>query len=166
MKRLCFQVFTSPFKICPYIHRMAVHIKKLVVGIDTLDEFARYLEGEDTHLDGERVNLVYTRYRPKRGDEILETGGSIYRIIKGKMCCRQEIIGFEEGKRADGRPYCLIVTKPEIIETYHTPHRPFQGWRYLKAADIPKDVGPYEIGSEKADIPPEMAEELRAAGLL
>jgi len=42
--------------------------------------------------------------------------------------------------------------------------RAFQGWRYLEAADAPRDLG--ELGKGAADMPPKMLEELRELGLL
>lgn len=144
---------------------MTLHIRKLVVGIETLDDFAKLQKRDRVKFNGESVCVIRTRFLPKQADEILASGGSAYRVIKGKMCCRQKILGFEtvgEGKGKRAR----IYIDPEIIETAHMPHRPFQGWRYLKPADVPPDVGPYKIGSQKNELPPEMAAELRDAGLL
>ena len=146
---------------------MQVHIKKLVVGFETLDQFAKHQarEAKSTRYNGQPASVIRTRYQPKAADEILGTGGSAYRVIKGKMCCRQKILGFEttgEGKSKR----CRIYLDPEIIETYHTPHRAFQGWRYLKPQDVPPDIGTYVPGQKKPDLPPEMADELRKAGLL
>ena len=42
--------------------------------------------------------------------------------------------------------------------------RPFQGWRYLAAADAPRDIGAAD--GDVASMPPEMVEELRSLGLL
>ena len=47
------------------------------------------------------------------------------------------------------------------MPTVPWPHRPFQGWRYLAAADAPPD-----IAGTDPDLPPEMAVELRELGLL
>ena len=59
---------------------------------------------------------------------------------------------------------CMIMQSAEMIRTVSTPRRPFQGWRYLKSSDAPRDIGLY-TGDE--EVPPEeMAEDLRAAGLL
>ncbi len=144
---------------------MQVHIKKLVVGCETLDEFYKIQKRDRVMFEGQEACVIRTRYQPKSSDEILSTGGSAYRVIKGKLCCRQKILGFEmvgEGKNKR----CRIYLDPEIIETYAHPHRAFQGWRYLKPADVPKDIGPYQPGQKKPDLPPEMADELRKAGLL
>ena len=95
----------------------------------------------------------------------MAAGGSAYRVIKGKMCCRQKILGFETiGEGREKR--CRIYVSPEIIETYHTPHKAFQGWRYLKPADVPPDIGPYDPDNQSDALPPELAQDLRDAGLL
>lgn len=146
---------------------MSINIIKLVVGIDTLDAFARWQQEERLMFEGQEANIVRTRYQPKRGDEILESGGSIYRVIKGRICCRQKIIGFDQTQDSEGKPQCLILTDTDIIQTHAAHHRPFQGWRYLKEAHIPADRGLYHIGQDESDdLPPEMEAELRASGLL
>ena len=147
---------------------MSVDLIKLVVGIETLDDFAKHQAGENHEFEGRPANVIYTRNRPRQEDDILHTGGSVYRVIKGKIRCRQKILGFDDYIGRDGKKRCLIYMNPEIIETYHVPHRPFQGWRYLKNENRPKDIGPYTIGQETPpdEMPAEMAEELRKAGLL
>ncbi len=45
------------------------------------------------------------------------------------------------------------------------PMRPFQGWRYLKAADAPPDLSQSEADGLAA-MPEEMRRELRELGLL
>ena len=144
-----------------------MHIKKLVVGFETLNDFARYQEDEANRVryDGKPANTIHTRNTPKQADEILAAGGSAYRIIKGRMCCHQKILGFETIENA-GKKRCIIYLDPQIIETYNTPHRPFQGWRYLKPADIAPDIAPYIIGQKTTDMPAEMQAHLREAGLL
>ena len=140
---------------------------KLVVGIDTLDAFAQYQDVERVIFDGQEANIVRTRYKPKRADEILDSGGSIYRVIKGRICCRQKIIGFDVSEDLNGKPQCLIMTDTQIMQTHAAHHRPFQGWRYFKEADLPEDRGIYVIGQDEgAQLSPEMEAELKAAGLL
>ncbi len=76
---------------------------------------------------------------PKRADEILN-GGSMYWVIKGAILARQEIRRFEEKIGADGIRRCAIILAPEVVPVVPTLKRPFQGWRYLKAADAPMDL--------------------------
>ena len=75
-----------------------------------------------------------TRMFPRRKDEILP-GGSLYWIIKGKMCVRQQIEDLIEVEREDGGTSCGIVLRPGLIRLVERRHRPFQGWRYLEPDD-------------------------------
>ncbi|MEK9861369.1 MAG: DUF1489 family protein, partial [Alphaproteobacteria bacterium] len=100
---------------------------------------------------------------PRRAEEILP-GGSIYWVIKGKMCARQLIEEFIEVERDDGGVSCGIVMKPGLIPVFEKRHRPFQGWRYLEEKDAPLDL-PTDAEGEDT-MPMEMAEELRDLGLL
>ena len=142
---------------------MALHMMKLVVGPDSLEDFAACQRQYYTTFKGHKANIVRTRHTPRQAQEIVETGGSIYRIIKGYMCCRQRIVGFDQEDTEDGKK-CLILTDPEIIRTYPTMRRPFQGWRYLKENSAPPDIGPYIEGQDASTI--EMEIELKALGLL
>ena len=102
-----------------------------------------------------------TRNRPRRAAEILD-GGSIYWIIKGVMIARQKIIDLAEVQRVDGRPACGLVLSAELVATTPTKMRIFQGWRYLEAEDTPADL----TGLADEGIPPTLAAELRALGIL
>lgn len=136
---------------------------KLVVGVDTLDEFAQIQKRDVLDYHGASANPVYTRHRPKRSDE-LTRDGSIYRVIKNRIVCRQKIIGFDEIEHPVKGKMCVIMVDPQIHTTIQKPKRPFQGWRYLEPAAAPKDTGVY-LGEE--DRPPEdMAQDLAESGLL
>lgn len=144
---------------------MALHIIKLVVGVNDLDDYALRQEAELVDLEGQAAFACWTRFMPKRADEILKTGGSIYRVIKNRIVCRHRILGFDMAEiEGEGR-FCRIMQDPEIIETVNMPHRPFQGWRYFDETKVPKDKGIYVPGSYE-EIDPQMEENLRAAGLL
>lgn len=124
---------------------MSLHLIKLVVGIDDLRSFSDWQKKNFILYKGQKVNIVHTRYKPRRVDEILDNSGSIYRVIKGEILCRQKIITFEKGENEKRGKHCLILTDTEIIRTYPRPHRPFQGWRYMKEKDIPEDISPYVL---------------------
>ena len=135
---------------------MALHIIKLVVGIDTLDELLAWRR-ERAHLEPEW--RVRTRMTPKRAAEV-EDGGSIYRVIKGVIVARQRILAIEthgEGRAAR----CAMVVSPEVVRVAPTPRRPFQGWRYLRAEDAPPDLA---AGQGGAHLPAELAVRLRELG--
>lgn len=142
---------------------MALHMMKLVVGMDSLQEFAKWQAHERLMYKGKLANVVYTRYQPKQANEILLSGGSIYRVIKGIMCCRQKLLGFDSVETSQGKK-CIIYTHTELMRTQPLPKRAFQGWRYLKEENIPQDIAAYNIGDE---LPPmDMAAELSDLGLL
>ena len=135
---------------------MALHIIKLVVGIDTLDELAAWRRARQ---HAERDWRVHTRVTPKRAAEV-EDGGSIYRVIKGVIVARQRILAIEthgEGRAAR----CQMVVSPELVRVVPTPRRPFQGWRYLTPEDAPADL---LAGDETAAMPPALAAKLRELG--
>lgn len=138
---------------------------KLVVGLRSMEEFASYQKRDRMLFEGQQANPVWTRHRPKRADELIESG-SIYRVFDGRIRCRQKIIGFAEGEDPHKGKMCLIMVDPEIITTIAQPHRPFQGWRYLDPAKAPKDVGVYNESDDVSSPPLEMEAELREAGLL
>lgn len=138
----------------------------MVVGVDDLDHFLEVQKSCVVDYNGQSANAVRTRYKPKRADEILETGGSLYRVIKNRIQCRQKILGFDSYESEEKGTQTLIMVEPEIIQTISKPKRPFQGWRYLEPAAAPRDRGIYLGGGERAEIEPEMEDELNAAGLL
>ena len=135
---------------------MALHLIKLVVGADTIEALEAWRR-EAAHRDPEWK--VQTRQTPKRAAELTD-GGSIYRVIKGVILCRQRILRIDtvgEGQAAR----CHIVVSPEIIRTAPAPRRPFQGWRYLEPKDAPEDLHGADGGES---IPTELALKLRELG--
>lgn len=144
---------------------MTIHLVKLCVGIEDVQDLA---ERQRKRLDaakarGERPVLRHlTRHAPLRADELLD-GGSLYWVIKGFVRVRQRLVGFESAVKADGHPACAVLLDPVLVRTSLRAFRAFQGWRYLKPEDAPPDVMRAE---DDADVPPEMAAELRDLGLL
>lgn len=143
-----------------------VHIIKLVVGVSDIAEFYDIQRHNEIDYEGARATVCWTRYQPKRADEILQTGGSIYQVIKNRIVCRHKILGFERMETEHKGTMCAIMRSSEMIETIHMPKRPFQGWRYLKALDVPKDKGIYTGDNPQDNIPEDMEKELKEAGLL
>ncbi len=135
---------------------MALHVIKLCVGIDSIEALEAWRR-ETAHREPEWK--VRTRHTPKRAQEIVE-GGSIYRVIKGAILCRQAIVRVDtvgEGRQAR----CEIVLDPRIVRVAPTPRRPFQGWRYLAEAEAPADLdGPDGL----AAVPLDLALRLRELG--
>lgn len=149
------------------LRRMAVHLIKLAVGIDSISHLQdrQRQRVADRKAAGEPAVLrILTRNTPRRGEDILSDGGSLYWVIKGRIEVRQRITGFEEATAADGTPRCAILLDPELVRVRGRRQRPFQGWRYLEGTDAPGDIaGSFEDYNEP---PPGMAEELRELGLI
>jgi len=151
---------------------MTVHLQKLCVGINTVQELVEYRDNLAKRLKKSGRPLEdqhWTRHRPKRDEEILD-GGSLYWIIKGSLCVRQRILRLEDVADEAGKPYCAIVYDPTVILTESRPRRAFQGWRYLEDADAPPDLPDQRAALRQAataaEMPEEMARELRILGLL
>ncbi|HEX9790108.1 MAG TPA: DUF1489 domain-containing protein [Kiloniellales bacterium] len=139
---------------------MTLHLIKLSVGTDDMEDLCRWQE-ERLRKTGRVFHR--TRMKPRRRDELL-AGGSIYWVIRGQVLCRQPLIGIEPVVDADGRPDTHLLLALPLIPTLPRPHRPFQGWRYLPADSAPQDLADLPKGAR--DMPPAMAAELRALGLL
>lgn len=144
---------------------MTLNIIKLIVGTDSMEQFAAWQDSQTIPYEGGSAVPCYTRFMPKRADEILKSGGSLYRVMKSRVVCRQRIVGFESIETDQGKK-CMIMQDPEIVTVVNMAYRPFQGWRYFEAAKAPADRGVYVPGDVQNAPPEEMAEELRAAGLL
>ena len=136
---------------------MALHIIKLVVGVDTLEELLAW------RRERERIEpewAVHTRMTPKRADEV-EDGGSIYRVIKGVIVARQRVLRIDTHGEGQARR-CRIVVSPQVVRTAPLFHRPFQGWRYLQPKDAPADLS--EADEAAAAMPAELVAQLRELG--
>ena len=137
---------------------MALHLLKLAVGVDSLDQLRRVRAARAAERGGE---WVYTRNRPRRANEIL-AGGSIYWVIRGRIAARQRVIGFAADRDAGGRRFCRIIVDRELVATLPRPCRAFQGWRYLPQEAAPPD----QLAAAGTALPAQMLADLRALGLL
>jgi hypothetical protein len=136
---------------------MPLHLLKLAVGIDDIDQLRRVRKARAAERGG---NWIYTRNHPRRAPEVL-AGGSIYWVIRGRIRVRQRVIGFRRERDDNGRRYCLIEVDAELVPTLGRSCRPFQGWRYL----LPENAPPDRSGSDES--PGEgMLAELRVLGLI
>lgn len=126
------------------LSRMTLHIVKLCVGAETIDDLVNWQKRLMKTSDKPYHN---TRMMPKRAEEVLQ-GGSIYWVIKRAIRVRQSIIAINEVADRDGRRMCELVFDPQLHPTYAQPKRPFQGWRYLKHEDIPRDLTSSEAAIE------------------
>ena len=135
---------------------MSLNLIKLCVGCDTVEELSSWRR---EHAAREPDWRLRTRQTPKRAAELTD-GGSLYRVFKGLILCRQAILAVEtvgEGQAAR----CEIVLDPEIVRVTPTPRRAFQGWRYLAPLDAPKDLS---SAGDRESAPPTLVARLREIG--
>ena len=145
---------------------MTVNLIKLCVGIENVEHLAQV---QSARLDaakarGEAAELRHvTRNMPRRRTEVLD-GGSMYWVIKGVIQVRQQIVDLQATQRESGQPACAIIIDPVHVRTEPRGFRAFQGWRYFPVDKAPIDLDAARGGG--AELPPEMAAELRDLGLL
>jgi hypothetical protein len=130
----------------------AVHLIKLSVGTETVDDLRRWQQRQAKRSG--RPNHV-TRMFPKRAEE-LKDGGSIYWVIAGQIRARQRILDLDAVSTKAGTK-CKIVLDEKLVSVAPAPRGPFQGWRYLKPEDAPRDL-PEGLAPDDAVIHAELAE--------
>ena len=138
-----------------------VHLIKLSVGTESVDQMQAWQQ----HRSQQRRDGLYyhlTRMWPKREAELLD-GGSIYWVIQGVVLARQKIERLDEMTGTDGIRRCAIFLDPKIVRTEAMTRRPFQGWRYLKPEDAPRDLG---LGRKPREaLPPSLEAALAEIGV-
>jgi hypothetical protein len=142
---------------------MSLNIVKMCVGWTSPDELEGRISQRVAVLRaaGETEEMaVQTRMMPTRKDEIL-AGGSLYWVMKSKIQCRQQILDIRPFVDEAGIKRCWLVVKPELVRTVPRDRKPFQGWRYAAADDVPKD-----LGAAETEMPEDMRKELAKLGLL
>lgn len=145
---------------------MTVHLIKLCVGCDSVKDLADWQEERLKRLKREKKTpeLCHrTLQTPRRRDEVLD-GGSLYWVIKGFVLVRQRVIDLRADAKDDGTACCGIVLDAKLVATRPHPRRAFQGWRYLEAADAPRDVKGLADGPD--DMPRAMRKDLRELRLI
>lgn len=149
---------------------MTLHILKLCVGCESIRDQEEWIAERRRRAGAHGLTYEHihtTRMTPSRLDEILrapEGPGSLYWVIKGQIAGRQELIDIRSFTDTDGIGRCHFVMKAEVVPVEPRPFRPFQGWRYLKSADAPRDIG--RIGEGLAEMPEALRRELAGLGLL
>lgn len=145
---------------------MTVHLLKLCVGVETVQDLRDWQAERLRNLlrAGKTAELCHrTRQSPRRRDEILD-GGSLYWVVKGIVAVRQRILDLRADTKDDGTPCCGIVLDPKIFGTRSRKRRAFQGWRYLAAADAPRDT--LRLDGAEDEMPHAMREDLRELRLI
>jgi len=140
---------------------MALNILKLCVGAESVEDLIQWQAQHKAHWPAGTAEHI-TRMWPKRAAEVLD-GGSLYWVIKGQVLARQRILALEPRQGSDGIARCALVLDVEVIRTEAAARRPFQGWRYLDAAESPRDL-PKGRALESA-LPPSLAQALAEIGL-
>ena len=141
-----------------------LHLIKLCVGVDTLQELADWQTKRlrEKRAKGQKPELMHiTRQFPKRAEELLD-GGSLYWVIKGQISARQRLIELREVSR-NGVPHCGLVYDKKLVPVRPRPRRAFQGWRYFDDKDVPPDIA--EVKGAKG-LPDALKRELATLGLL
>ena len=143
---------------------MTVHLIKLAVGVESVKHLAELQKQrvKKARAEGRKGLRHLTRSTPRRADEVLD-GGSIYWVIAGVIRARQRIVGLGQVDD-DGRSYCAIGLDRTLVRVEPRARKPFQGWRYLEAADAPPDLKVSAAATE--EMPAEMAAHLKELGLL
>ena len=146
---------------------MTLHIVKLCVGCDSIEELAAWQTERLKQMKAEKQKpeLFHRTFQmPKRRDELLD-GGSLYWVIKGVIQVRQRLLDLREGNRPDGTPCTLFVLDKPLVQVRPVPRRAFQGWRYLAADDAPADLAAGHRGDVE-QMPAKLRRELAELGLL
>ncbi|HEX3432400.1 MAG TPA: DUF1489 domain-containing protein [Rhizomicrobium sp.] len=142
-----------------------LHLIKLCVGVDSLEELARWQAKRVAALKKRRAKpeLVHvTRQTPKRAAELLD-GGSLYWVIRGQVAARQRLVDIRPARAKDGMQRCGLVYEPKLVPTIRRAREPFQGWRYLDPKDAPPDVRTIQ---RAIGLPASLCTELAELGLL
>ena len=144
---------------------MPLHLLKLCVGVDSVSDLEAWIHHKlkAQRKRGPREHVHTTRMMPKRSAELL-AGGWLYWVIRGEISCRQRLLAIRPMVDRDGVRRCALVLEPLVTLVEPRPYRAFQGWRYLAAADAPRDLDRAAPGA--SDMPEALRRELRTLGLL
>jgi hypothetical protein len=145
---------------------MALHLIKLCVGCDSIRDLEEWIAqrlAEKRRKKQAPEHIHRTRMMPTRRDELLD-GGSLYWVIRGEIACRQKLLDIRRLPDQEGVKRCGLVLEPRLVPVQPRPSRPFQGWRYLSAKDVPPDLK--RGGKGLAKLPEQLRRELRELGLL
>lgn len=142
-----------------------LHLVKLCVGCDSIRDLENWIAEK---LKGRkaaprRTRNHTTRMVPKRAAEIVD-GGSLYWVIRGQILCRERILAIRPFTGKDGIGRCHIELDCTPVPVEPRPYRAFQGWRYLKPGDAPRDLDRAAPGAR--DMPEDLRRELQGLGLL
>ena len=137
---------------------MPLHLIKLAVGIASLEDLRA--------RQAERAPPLRHRTRnfPRRAPEIIG-GGSIYWVIARMVTVRQPIRDIAVGAYEDGSRCADLLLSPDLVAVRPRAVKPFQGWRYMEAADAPADEPEWARG-QSDPLPEALRRELLRLALL
>ncbi len=142
---------------------MTLHLIKLCVGCDSIEDLAEWVElraRERRRARQKPEHAHITRMVPKERSALLD-GGSLYWVIKGNVQVRQRLLDIRPFVDEAGTGRCRLVLDLKLVPTEWQPKRPFQGWRYYRPEDVPEDLA----AGGKNDLPPALRAELAELGL-
>jgi hypothetical protein len=145
-----------------HIGESMLHLTKLAVGAR---DIAHMRDNQAERLANEGVLFHRTRNFPRRAEEVV-AGGSIYWVVAGAMLVRQRLIEIREDAWEDGSACASLILDPVLVPVRARPTKPFQGWRYLQAADAPADLAAQEAAEGEDRLPPHLLRELRELCLI
>lgn len=139
-----------------------INLVKLCVGAKSVEDLVSWQQHTRKRTPDGKLKHV-TRMWPKREAELVD-GGSLYWVIKGLILCRQRLLRLDEIIRHDGVRMCALVLDEEVTRTQSVPRRAFQGWRYLKEEDAPRDL---RNGAKTEEaLPPDLNRALGEIGVI
>ena len=139
-----------------------LHLLKLSVGIRDIAHL-RQVQAERRKTNPPLRHR--TRNFPRRATEVC-SGGSIYWVISGAILVRQRVLDIIADQWEDGTACAGILLHRTLVPVSGRPIRPFQGWRYLEAADAPADLVKGARARGEDALPPALRRELQSLGLL
>jgi len=139
-----------------------LHMIKLAVGVR---DVAHLAELQLARANSSPPLRHKTRNSPKRVDEII-ADGSMYWVISGAVLVRQRITAIIRDSWDDGSACAGLVLDPELVRVAARAMKPFQGWRYLSAADAPADLAAVSAHSGVDGLPEQLRAALTALALL
>jgi hypothetical protein len=145
-----------------HIGRAMLHLVKLAVGARDVE----HLRATQAARIARQETLRHrTRNRPRRAAEVVD-GGSLYWVVSGAVLVRQRITDIVEDHWEDGSKCSGLILDPVLVSVAGRPMKPFQGWRYLAAADAPADLDAMPEPEGGADLPAALRRELVALCLI
>jgi hypothetical protein len=146
---------------------MALNLIKLCVGCDSVEDLEEWIAFrlDERRRAGEPAEQFHTtRMVPTRAADLLGEG-SLYWVIKAQVQCRQRLLDIRPFTDGEGIGRCHLILDPVVVRTEWQPRRAFQGWRYLKPEDAPRDLGRGRAAG-LIEMPPKLRQELAELGLL